>query len=271
MSATSRRKTVFLILSALLALATLAGCVGVDNEILVRRDGSGQLVQTMSLPDLGSMFKSAGFEGGEEIIAQQRQEVLRHARSVADELVAGIPGGEVETVELVEGPPARIRTVISFPDVNAVNLAALVGAAPPADLDNEANPLAITCRDGRLEIRNNTARGFDAEAAESLFTDEQKKNLQMYVKMMDESPIRMSVRVEGRITETNARHLNQDRTALLLVSVPLKGFVEAVLGRSADLRKALAIGDAPRRAEALELLVPGLKLDPTEEITVLFE
>lgn len=258
-------------------LLVLAGCVNIDQEILVKKDGSGQFVGVVDVPDMSAMLAALGGakEDGNAAEAAQKQ-ALEEAKKTAEALAAKIEGAKVESVELVpaaDKKPARIKTVVSFPDINKVNLEMINDRQEQEakdDDDDDDDDGRITYKDGVLTIKNDSSdEVFDKLG--DMGDDEARQQLKQALPFMPDGTMRIAIRVEGAITETNARHVNKDKTAVLLGSVPIKGLLEAMLNKSEDLAKANKIEDKAERAKAVEALIPGLKLEGAETITIKFQ
>ena len=78
------------------------------------------------------------------------------------------------------------------------------------------------------------------------------------------------IRVEGIIQETNARHVSEDRTAIILASFPMKELALAMMDKTEELNKIAEIKNREEKAKALEALIPGLKVEVAKDIFVRF-
>ena len=257
------RKTCLAAAMAVSALL-LGGCINLESELFVKKDGSGQITVTKNInPMMAGMM--GGGEDGED-------SKLEEAEAEAEALAARIPGGEVVSVDDLGG--GKMRIVVGFPDVNGLDPKVLSSTTNIGESEGDDEDYGSTFRfaGGVLTYTNKNPKDTEklGEMGDQFGDEEQRENLQMFLPMLEGAGLSLTIRVDGPIAETNARHA--DGSVVTLVSLPLGAFISAAINKS-DEFKAIGqatAGDPDAFAQAIEDLVPGLKMDPQEEIRIRF-
>lgn len=262
----------------------LGGCVDMDAEIFVRRDASCRVTITAGIPDHTPFLILQGWQVDPHAVEELRRQAVPEARRHARRLVEPYEGARVEAVDLVgDGPRASVRTILEFPDANVVDFGRVL--RPPSgdgpeegdegEGDAEEEPpsdgLRITCAGGVVTIARGGGEVFDAALVDKVLGEQQKAQLRALLPAVRHDVLHVSVRVDGAIAETNARHVDRARGTVRLFVLPFGEALDAALNRTAALTKAFALADPAGRARALEALVPGFEIETADPVTIRVE
>jgi len=252
------------------SIGLMGGCINMENELLVKRDGSGLLTQTVALSEMMMSFMGGMGEEGED----GGDTLLEGFRTKAEEQAGRIPGGAVESVEWLE-PKKVYRVVLSFPDINQFKGKHLMPNMNMMDGDEDDDDGEGD--DGGEGSKFSYANGVLIFTNESTIDQEQiskmgeiDEGVKMMLPMFGDSAITMTIRVDGAIAQTNARHVNPDRRSITIMHMPLGAFMGLAVNQPEAYREAVDTDDPVTMATALEGAVAGLKMDVQPQITIRF-
>ena len=313
------RKKMILSLIVLAAPLILSGCLELETVVVVEKDGSGTVEQTVYYPevDLGGM--SFGVEGEEaasfgfEDTEPTAEEKLAATRAQAEKAAAGM--GQGVSLQSVEALPPKngrtgVRIVYAFEDINKLQLDPMpeitvgtegieIGSTGGAmgngdfameDQFNEAPAPAPEPAPAADEEADKIRFEFTAEpkptltiytpemapppGAEPVDDDPQAKAMaaMMMKQMFDGMLLDFRVRLNGRLTDTNATYASRKFNAVGLYRMDFGNLSK----NQAALDKLLSM-DSTADAEMVKrqlqdpLLVRYLKLETKERVDVSFE
>ena len=296
----------------------VSGCLELETVVVVDKDGSGTVEQTVYYPemDLGGM--SFGVEGEEaasfgiEEAEPTAEEKLAATRAQAEKAAAGM--GEGVSLQSVEALPPKngrtgVRIVYAFEDINKLRLdpmpeftvgtegiqignggGAMGGDFAMADQFNEAPEPAAEPAPAPGEEADKIRFEFTAEpnptlaiytpemtpppGAEPVDDDPQAKAMaaMMMKQMFDGMLLDFRVRLNGRLTDTNATYASRKFNAVGLYRMDFDNLAK----NQAALDKLLSM-DATAEAETVKkqlqdpVLAEYLKLEMKERVDVSFE
>jgi len=272
-------------LGALAALvAALSGCITFFTELHVAPDGSGTLVQTVSMnPEAfkGAMQEFAKGMGGSGEIKETTKEDKDEKGPFSTAQLAEKARDLGDGVTFVSAEPIRsataqgMRVTYRFTDVSKI----FVNPKPAAALGTEgAGKSAPRSMHFRFERKGDRSiltailppdekkKGEVPPPAASSDVDEQQ--LALLKQMFKGMHLRLTVDVDGRIVSTDAAfHTDRKVTFMDLDFDPLLDKPETL--KALNARFSAAGGDDAKTAAALSEL-PGIKVDVKPEIRIEF-
>ena len=266
---------------ALAGLVVLAGgCIDSETVVTVRRDGSGTVrVREYFSPQLTGMLQGiGGAMGGGGGEAPAAGDALDRVVREAVEARARQMGPEVERVELTRGRNAAewdgYEATFRFADVNRLSV-----APPESSRGGDAGPAPaakgyrFAMKDGQLSVRipdegrpdgaPPSGAPPDVPAAPALADP----MAAVMASMMRGLHVRIAVRVEGRIVETNAIQADAGEGTVVLLDLPVDRIfdkpelTQAMMTRKAELPALL------RKAGIEGVVVE----EPGKDVTIRFE
>jgi len=275
--------------AAALALATtaLSGCITFLTEIHVAPDGSGTLVQTLSMnPEAfkGAMEEMAKGMGGSGEVKETKETKGKNpekgpfsTKQLAEKAHELGEGVTFVSADPIDTPSAQgMRVTYRFRDVSKVFINPKPAAAMGTEGAGRASENAMRFRFERQGGRSvltavrppEPAKKTDEAppaASSAEMTDQQ---LAMMKQMFKGMHLRIAVDVQGKITSTNAAYHTDDRVTLMDVDFdPLLEKPETL--KDLNTRFNAAMGDDAKIAAALSEL-PGIKIDLKPEIRIEF-
>lgn len=269
-------------------VAGLSGCITFLTELHVAPDGSGTLVQTVSMnPEAfkGAMQEFAKGMGGsgevkEETKTEKKDEKTEKGpfstAQLADKAKDLGEGVTFVSAEPIESSTAQgVRVTYRFRDVSKVSVnpkpAAALGTEGAGGSSANAMRFRFERKGGRsvltaLHPPDAPKKDETPPPASSGEMDEQQ--LAMMKQMFKGMHLRLTVDVDGRIASTNAAfHTDRQVTLMDLDFDPLLEKPETL--KELNTRFASAMGDDAKTAAALSEL-PGIKMDLKPEIRIEF-
>jgi hypothetical protein len=271
-------------LGALAALvAALSGCITFFTELHVALDGSGTLVQTVSMnPEAfkGAMQELAKGMGGSGEIKETTKEDKGEKGPFSTAQLAEKARDLGEGVTFVSAEPIQsaaaqgMRITYRFSDVSKV----FVNPKPGAALGTEGAGKSAT-RAMRFRFERKGDRSIitpilppdekkSEAAAPTASADVDEQQLALLKQMFKGMHLRLTVDVDGRIVSTDAAfHTDRRVTFMDLDFDPLLEKPETL--KALNARFSAAGGDDAKTAAALSEL-PGIKIDVKPEIRIEF-
>ena len=271
-----------------LLLAASAGCITFLTEIHLARDGSGTLVQTLSMnPQAfkGAMQEIAKGMGGsgevKETATDKKEEEAKGPFSKTDFAAKAKELGD--GVEFVSADPIQsetaqgVRVTYRFRDINTLYLNPKPAAAMGAEGAGRSSAHAVRFRfersGGRSVLtavvpRDEEKKKEAAPAAAASNAEMDAQQMAMMKQMFKGMHIGMSLDVDGAISSTTASYRAGNRVTLIDIDMdPL--LADPATLKAMNARLASAMGDDAKTAAVLSEF-PGVKIETKPEIRVEF-
>jgi len=273
------------------AVASLSGCISFLTEIRVAADGSGTLVQTLSMnPQAfkGAMQELAKGMGGSAGDVKETTESDKPGEKGAKAEKSPFSADQLsekakdlgEGVTFVSAEPLEtataqgVRVTYRFRDVGKLFVNAKPGAALGAEGAGKSAPGAIRFRFERkagssiLTVVLPPPKKTDAPPPESPAPDLTDDQLAMVKQMFKGMHLAVALAFDGRIVKTNSAFHTENRVTVMDLDFdPLLEKPETL--KALNSRFTAATGDDRAMAAALSTL-PGIKVDVQPEIRVEF-
>jgi hypothetical protein len=276
----------FLRIAALgILLSVSAGCITFLTEIHLARDGSGTLVQTLSMnPQAfkGAMQEIAKGMGGSGEVKEttEKKEDAKGPFSKTDlaakakELGDGV---EFVSADPIESETAQgVRVTYRFRDINTLYLNPKPAAALGAEGAGRSSAHAVRFRFERSAGRAvltavvppDEKKKEEAPPAASTNAEMDAQQMAMMKQMFKGMHIGMSIDVDGAISSTTASYRDGNRITLIDIDMdPL--LADPATLKKMNARLSSAMGDDRKTAAALSEF-PGVKIETKPEIRVEF-
>lgn len=253
---------------ALAVIMMCAGCMEVNSEILVKKDGSGTITETAYMTAEGSaMMKGMADQMGAKSQGQgpkllDKEKLQKKADAMGAKLVSA---EEVKAEDGREG----YKAVFSFDDISKLKM--FMGDTPQPAKDGKEQNFTFEFTKGAPAKLVMKSPPFDPEkgpiGGDMPPDDAQAKQQIMMMKSMVKGMTAwMRLTVEGKITETNATHVNKDKTGITIMKMDFDKM-------TADVDKFIAMSRIKDEAKAKEAVVdmPGLDIETNDTVTIVFE
>ncbi|MBD3392941.1 MAG: hypothetical protein GF418_12620 [Chitinivibrionales bacterium] len=259
------------------------GCMKVITEVYVKRDGSGTVTETMYIDrHLVELAEALGDRRGDVAPKPDKIKGIKRAQSMGE----GVTYVSSEAVTSSNNDPG-IRTVFAFDDIRTLrvgvepeSLAAEMQAVGGMQKSVERKPLTFAFSTEPVPtlkvrgLRQDNALGDTSgrRPQKSSGTDSvaqtSAKGTGM-LEMLRGFGIWIRVRVEGAITETNALHVNSTNDGVTLLKIDFA----RILDQAEDPSRLLGLDKIDNLASAQAMLmdVPGVIIQPAEELTIAFK
>ena len=298
-----RARTIMPVLLAGLCLVA-PGCFEIDVELLVAKDGSGTVTQTIHFSKMVTKMAAADEDapaapgGWSPLITQvmTNREPLNRAASQLGQDVTFTSAQPIRHADGREG----IRLVFACKDVSKVNLA--TSQQPPGDADEDDDdddasggmmpglPFAMggdkaesyTLSFQKADPSKNTPAKLTIKSPK--FVEEPKPGqpeqpaapapdkemaMAMAKAVMADMRMRVAIKVDGKITRSNAAHISDDKTSVTLMDMRLGEIVkdDALWKKFQDLEKAKSVEELRQKLQDADLKkVVTMETQPTVEI-----
>jgi hypothetical protein len=261
----------------LLALPT-AGCINFETLVKVKADGSGTLVQTMTMSaETMEMMKSAKGEGakvesGKPMALEPKD--IEQAKAEAAKLGEGVTFVKAEPVDTKEAK--GMRAIYSFKDVTKLKVSQKPtspgGSTPPsgakeadetmkfgfAKAANGNSVLTVAMPDLKAGPKDGTSKA-PAKAAET-----PPEAMAMIKQMFKGLRIAIAVEPEGKVVSTNSPFLEGSRVTIMEMKFDSLIADEAKLKAFSDAMDSGSMADAKRLMKGL----PGVKINLDPEVKI---
>jgi len=264
-------------------VAVLSGCITFFTEVHVARDGSGTLVQTVSMnPEAfkGAMQQLAQGMGGsgeiKETTTEKKDEkgpfstaqLAEKARDLGD-------GVTFVSAEPIQSATAQgVRVTYRFADVSKIFVNPKPAAALGTEGAGKSAPKSMRFRFERKGDRSILTAILPPDEKKSetpappASSDVDEQQLALLKQMFKGMHLRLTVDVDGRIVSTDAAfHTDRVVTFMDLDFDPLLEKPETL--KALNARFSAAGGDDAKTAAALSEL-PGIKIDVKPEVRIEF-
>ena len=264
----------------------LSGCITFLTEIRVNPDGSGTMIQTVSMNPqamkdaMGAVAKGMGGSG--EVKESKTEETKSEAtgpfrrEDLAEKAKDMGEGVTIESVDKIDSPStAGVRVTYKFLDINKLSVNPKPSAAMGTEQSGASARGAAKFRFERkgdrsiltvLLPRDRTKEAPASPPPPNPDFDEQQ--LAMFKQMMKGLHIGLAVEVNGRLIQTTSRFRSGNRVTLFDVDFdPLLDQPETL--KTLNARLGAVMGDDTKTAEVLADM-PGLKVDPQPEVRIEF-
>jgi len=257
-------------------LAVTMGCINSETLIKVKADGSGTIVETMTMNP--EAIKQMGGEGGESSMKMtEKKEPFSEAEAKAKvaEFGQGVTFVSAEPIDTKEAKGMRVT--YAFKDVTKLNISqkpsgpgpAGTGETPKADEDQLKFAFAklpngnsvLTVRTGGMGDAMKKGSGSSAPAAKQEETPPEA--LAMMKEMFKGLRIAVIVDVDGKIVKTNSPYVSGSSVTLLDINF------EALMNEEAKLKK-LDSGGSVESMKAVLKDVKGIKVNLDPEVKIEF-
>jgi len=277
----------FLMLLAVVGSVLASGCFENGTMLLLNKDGSGKIIARNYINDagglgaLGGLGAALGAEAGEEVempdIAAGIKEAMENAAGSFGE------GVELVSIKAVNNKLGwkGYEGVYSFPDVTKIKFKAVENALGDADggvateFNNSDMSYTIKFTPGDTstlellaELPDEEAGGDGADEVDAA----DMNNPQMMAMMAPMfAGMRMSymIKVNGDITDTNARYVNKSNSSILVADIQM----DKLLQNQEAMQALMAGGGKNPDFEKLDQMdIPGLKMqNPTKALKISFK
>jgi len=291
------------ILTAVVALA-LGGCFDWNLELTVNKDGTGTLTETMYFsPQTMALLAMAASSEDSEQPPKNPLESMIDKDELAKKAAQLGKGVTVKSAEIVKDEKGRqgTKVVYAVPDVNAFNL--------PLQADTEGGPTGGPDQTGQgkaEEQKQETARIQFIKAAsgapaklkifmpkpkaedkakdtgdeqngqakdEDTPDDAESKQAQaMMRQMMGDMRMRLGIKVDGKITKTNATHVSDDKTGITLMDIDFGKLIadEKLFAKLQGMGQSQSF-DEVKKMFSDPAFAKFVKIEFEDEVTVEFE
>ena len=260
----------------LLALPT-AGCINFETLVKVKADGSGTLVQTMTMSaETMEMMKASKGEGakvesGKPMALETKD--IEQARAEASKLGEGVTFVKAEPVDTKEAK--GMRAIYSFKDVTKLKVSqkpTSPGGAPAPggkDVDETmkfgfakaANGNSVLTI-GMPDLKTASKEGTSKSAAKAPETPPEA--MAMIKQMFKGLRIAIAVEPEGKVVSTNSPFVEGSRVTIMEMKF------DSLIADEARLKEFSAAMDSGSMAEAKRLMkgLPGVKINLDPEVKI---
>jgi hypothetical protein len=269
-----------------LVLGALSGCITFLTELHVRPDGSGTMVQTMSMnPEAmkNAMKTMAAQMGGtvteskDEKADSKKDEKSPFTKedlaSRAGDLGEGV---KLVSAEEIDTPMAKgVKATYEFADINKLSFnpkpGAALGMAPPGGSSEDALHFHFRKDGGRsvlTVVMGKKPEKKEETPAPSSNAQADDQSLAMMRQMFQGLHIGIAVDVDGKILKTTCPYVEGSRVTLADLDFD-KLLADQKRFRKASGELEAARGDDQKTLEALQSM-PGIKVVTAPEITIEF-
>lgn len=263
------------------AILSLSGCITFLSEIHLNPDGSGTMVQTMTMNPqamkgaLDSVAKGMGASGGEVKETKTEEKGPFDDKALAEkakDLGEGVTFVSAEKIDTKTAGGARVT--YKFRDINTLAVNPKPGAAMGTEGSGKSAKGAMKFHFERRGDRSvltvllppSEKKAEAPPPASSPEMDEQQ--MAMFKQMMKGLHIGLSVEVNGRLIETTSPYRAGNKVTLFDVDFdPLLAKPETL--KALNARLSSAGGDDAKTAAALSEF-PGMKINTKPEIRIEF-
>jgi hypothetical protein len=263
----------------LLALST-AGCIQFDTLVKVKGDGTGTIVQTMTMSaESMEMMKSMKGDGGKVEVGGKPMALeakdIEQAKAEAAKMGEGVTFVKAEPIDTKEAK--GMRSIYAFKDVTKLKVSQKPSSpgGPPApggkDVDetmkfgfakagNGNAVLTVTMPDLKATA-DKKAAGSPAKPPEA-----PPEAMAMMKQMFKGLRIAIAVEPEGTLVQTNSPFVEGSRVTLMEMNF------DALLKDEAKLKQFSAAMDSGSMADAKRLMkgLPGVKINLDPEVKIEF-
>jgi hypothetical protein len=265
-------------------LAT-TGCMDVTQTVLVKKDGSGTITQEMYMnAAMAGMMAGAMAMGGEEGGAAAGVTTIDIEKLKADaaKMGEGVKFVSANEVTKADGS-SGVKAIFAFDDIRKLKISEQPdspggpGAKKPADgpditFDFKSKPVPqLVINIPQPEI--DPALVGKKKPAPKEPTPEEMMQLTMMKSMFQGMRMRVLVQVDGRITQTNAKYTSKSKPDGKTDVVTIMDMdIGKLMENEANMGLLAGLGGEPDMQAAKEAFskVPGVKLDPSKKIAIVF-
>jgi hypothetical protein len=258
------------------ALLTLGSCIESKTLVRVKKDGSGEVEDTLLMrTDVIQMLMSVSQEMGEEsgdFELVSREELEQRAR----EMGAGVALKSVENI--VTDTHSGYRALFTFQDINTLQVNENPdenvpdSGSPGEDVPNREiitfqfekakgkDPVSLIINLPREEV------GTEGEEPEEIPEGQSEEMVNMFREIFKDMKIDVALEVDGRIMETNATH--RQGSKIIFIELDFDRIIQ-----NEEVFRELALSNTNSLEETKELLkdVPGIKVEMQDRIEVQFK
>ena len=272
----------------LIGLIVFTGCIDATTVVAVKKDGSGYVVETVCMGEsMGQMMNMMGFDPEGEASSAAPSisaEDIAQARDKAATMGTGVRFVSIDPVERANGSQGT-RTVFAFDDVRTLKVSSDPGASGDAMGAPEAdpNPIRFEFAGGRrpkltvVMPPQESGAGAMAESPEMAMpagaVEAPPEAMAQMMQMFEGFRVRLVVKVDGEITESNASHIGRGAKDGKRQFVTLMDMDFDALMKAPDaLAKMMAMGQ-PQDLDAAAAAfkdVPGLKVETAPRVEIAF-
>ena len=282
------------LLAVMAGLVLLSGCVETSTVIEVKKDGSGYIGEEVYMSKAFEQMiqQMAAAFGGEQAESPMSTIDEEKCRRKASKMGEGVKFMGAKIVKKNDGRSGR-RTVYSFDDITKLKISpdpdtpsGVPGQGPQPGADNKPAPVTFGFVKGstpRLIINmpqvQETGESDQMEMPETSanpeeMTPQQRVQMEQMKKMMEGFHIRLTVKVDGEIVESNASHVEKNRETgkdqiVTLFDMDIGKLVndEKNLMKIAGMQ---GVKDFEKAAEQLKD-IPGFKIETRERVEIEFK
>jgi len=267
-----QRKNIGIILTLIISLFIISGCLQVDTVIRVNKDGSGAVERTFTMQkDILEMIKAMSSmdtgqgQEAEDFNLLNREELALEAGSMGEGVK--LLSAEPYETDLFEG----YKAVFSFSDINSLQINQNPGESVPSEAsegDVVKEIVTFSFKKGNpSKLSIFMPNDYPSEESEDLSEPEelQAEELEMIKQIYSNMRMTMSVEVDGAIESTNAVHQAESRITLMELDLSQVVKDEEKLKQVASSKMDTIEG----LKDVLED-IPGIKVELQDTVEVLF-
>ncbi len=254
------------------ALAIMAtGCLEIKMKFLVKKDGSGTLtMETVISAEGAKKIAGMGGMGGAEAgdpIAKMKKDMMdtKKLAEAAKQFGTGVKFVKATPIEKADGS-FGVKAVYSFADINTVSM----DKVNPGGGGGGGMNLGITfafAKGATPKLIIQSKKEAKPTTPKKVPTDAEIDMQLMQMQMMAGMKIKVSVKVDGTISKTNAKYVNKKKDEVLLMYMD----VDKMMADKEKLKKAIKMGmDDP--SVLIKAGVAGVKIEkPGKKVEILFK
>ncbi|MHC4885808.1 MAG: hypothetical protein ACYTGH_12070 [Planctomycetota bacterium] len=259
------KKVMALLLGVGLLLAS--GCMDQTAEVKVMKDGSGELVITQYSTG-GGMAAMMGAMGGKKQEKKLDKEAWAQA---AESYGEGVSLKEVKEIKNKAGQKG-VKATYTIPDITKATLSqnahqdGNTGVVTMKGKPEEAVKFAFT-KGSPAEVVITVPDKKSAQAGKAPQGEIPPQQLAMMKNMLKDMRMRIRVRVDGTISETNATFVNKKKNGVTLLDFHMGKVVK----EDENLKKLMALSKKSMKEAAGEANeIDGIKIEPETQVKVSF-
>lgn len=262
----------------LLLLFFVCGCLEVSQDIHVRKDGSGSIVERVmmsksALKQLNDFFSSFPSDKKSK---PEKMDIYDKKKLVADAANYGPDVEYVKSKKLTSKTMEGYEVEYSFKDINALRINQNPGDKGPKKSDSKqeskeenvtfhfekGSPALLTVN---FEGQSKPSKK-EKQKAQKTSKEDEKKAIDQMREILKDFYIGITVQPEGEIVETNATYREGNKITLLEMDFNKLLSDEKML-------ETFAKKDPDTIEEAKDLVkkLPGFKIEPNKKVTIKFE
>ncbi len=275
------------VICAVGVITSATGCIDASTNIIVNKDGSGRIVETVYISKQFEQTMKQMMAGSGATQSPLNFD-KKDARQKATELGQGVKFVSHKKVSRADGASGS-KTTYSFEDIEKIKLSLDSGLpaqdkqpgmgmqAPGGQKKDKSKPVTFKFKPGsKAELVVNMPRE-EKETSDTKHAPPGKEHemnpqqMAMMKQMFAGFRIRMQIGVNGAITKTTAAHVEKDGKTDHVTLFDMD--IGKMLKNGESFKKLQNMGKMKNVQEAMKRLrdIEGIKVEPSEQIKVVFK